>query len=104
MLIKLVAASRSVEIEDPGNFRAFAVRIEGPFEDTAARDALLGSLAVSHDREHAWISEAALRAWAPLKDEAWWQEGLSGMIAAVQRFGWVDNDNHTIRAHIEYTP
>lgn len=104
MLIRIVAASRSVEIEDARNFRAFAVRIEGSFDNPAAQDALLGSLAISHDREHAWISEAALREWTSLKGEAWWQDGLSGMIAAAQRFGWINNDNHTIRAHIEYTP
>jgi hypothetical protein len=26
------------------------------------------------------------------------------MIAAVQRFGWIDQANHPIRAHIEYAP
>jgi hypothetical protein len=35
---------------------------------------------------------------------SWWQEGLSNMIEAVQRFGWTDQANHAIRAHIEYAP
>jgi hypothetical protein len=26
------------------------------------------------------------------------------MIAAVQKFGWIDQVNHSIRAHIEYAP
>jgi hypothetical protein len=26
------------------------------------------------------------------------------MIAAVERFGWIDQANHAIRAHIEYAP
>jgi predicted transcriptional regulator len=61
-------------------------------------------VAVSSDREHAWISEKALRAWPSLKSEEWWQRGLSNMIAAVHKFGWIDQANQSIRAHIEYAP
>ena len=103
MIIRLVASSRSIEIDDPKNFKAFSIRIEGAL-DTAARAELLGRIAVKHDREHAWISERVLRDWPSLKAESWWQDGLTGMIAAVQKFGWIDNENHSIRAHIEHAP
>ena len=103
MIIRIIASSRSVEIDDPRNFRAFSVRIEGPMA-SALQAELLGSVAVSSDGEHAWISEKALREWPTLKSEAWWQDGLSNMIAAVQKFGWIDQTNHSIRAHIEYVP
>jgi hypothetical protein len=102
MIIRIIASSRSIELEDARNFRAFSVRVEGSFEDQADYDALIDRMAVSHSREHAWISEPALREWPPLADEAWWQEGLTQMIAAVHRFGWIDEANHSIRAHIEY--
>jgi hypothetical protein len=59
---------------------------------------------VSSDGEHAWISEKALREWPSFKSEIWWQDGLSNMIAAVQKFGWIDQANHSIRAHIERVP
>jgi len=52
--------------------------------------ALLGRVALRSDREHAWISERALREWPRLKSESWRQEGPTKMIAAVQRFGWID--------------
>ena len=103
MLIRIIAASRSIELEDASNFRAFAVRIEGPFESQAVQDEVLGRAAISYDREHAWIAERWLREWQPLAGESWWQDGLTNMIAAVQRFGWIDQTNHSIRAHIEYT-
>jgi len=103
MIIRLTASSRSIEIDDPKNFKAFSVRIEGA-PDAAAQTELLGRIAVRHDREHAWISEQALRDWPSLKAEAWWQDGLTGMIAAVQKFGWIDNENRAIRAHIEHAP
>jgi predicted transcriptional regulator len=103
MIIRIVASRRSVEIDDPRNFRAFSVRIEGSLDGVTPAE-LLGGVAVSCDREHAWISEEALREWPSLKSEAWWQDGLSNMIAAVQKFGWIDQANHSIRAHIEYAP
>ena len=103
MIIRVIASSRSVEIDDPENFRAFSVRIEGAM-DSALQSELLGRVAVSSDREHAWISEKALREWPSLRSEEWWQQGLSSMIAAVQKFGWIDQANQSIRAHIEYAP
>ena len=39
---------------------------------------------------------------AVLGSQPWWQEGLSKMIASVERFGWIDRVDHSIRAHIEY--
>jgi hypothetical protein len=103
MIIRISAASRSIEIDDPRNFKALSVRIEGSF-DPAVEAQLLGRVAPSSDREHAWISEKVLREWSQLSAEAWWQEGLSNMIGAVQRFGWIDEASHSIRAHIEYVP
>ena len=103
MIIRVIASSRSVEIDDPENFRAFSVCIEGAME-SALQSELLGRVAVSSDREHAWISEKALREWPSLRSEEWWQQGLSSMIAAVQKFGWIDQANQSIRAHIEYAP
>jgi predicted transcriptional regulator len=103
MIIRLIAQSHSIEIDDLKNFRAFSVRVEGALDPAAQAD-LLGRIAVKHDREHAWISEQALRDWPPLKAEAWWQDGLTGMISAVQKFGWIDNESRSIRAHIEHAP
>jgi hypothetical protein len=103
MIIRVIASSRSVEIDDPKNFKAFSVRIEGVMDSTLQSE-LLGLVAVNSDSKHAWISEKALREWPSLTSEEWWQQGLSNMIAAVQKFGWVDQANQSIRAHIEYAP
>ena len=101
MIIRVIAARRSLELDEPRNFKAFSVRIEGPISP-AEQTELLGRIAVTSSAEHAWVSEKALRGWPPLSDEAWWQEGLSNMIKAAERFGWVDPVNRSIRAHIEY--
>jgi hypothetical protein len=52
MIIRIVAQTRSVEIDDPRNFKAFSVRIAGRFDDPAAQAELLGRVAVRSDREH----------------------------------------------------
>ena len=103
MIIRIIGPSRTIEIDDPRNFGAFSVRIEGPIGPEVQAE-LLGRVAVRHDREHAWISEQVLREWPSLKSEAWWQEGLSNMMAAVQKFGWIDQASQSIRAHIEVAP
>lgn len=103
MIIRVIASIRSVEIDDPKNFKVFSLRIEGAMDHTIQAE-LLHRVAVSSDREHAWISEKALREWPSLASEVWWQDGLSNMIAAVQKFGWIDRTNQSIRAHVEYAP
>jgi len=103
MIIRIIGSSRSVQIDEPANFRAFSVRIEGLVAPDV-RAELLGRIAVSSDLEHAWISEKTLREWPLLQVETWWQDGLSAMIAAVQKYGWIDHANQSIRAHIEYAP
>jgi hypothetical protein len=103
MIVRVIAANRSIELEDVRNFRAFAVHIEGTFENQTDRDEILGRAAVRHDHDYAWIAETWLREWPPLMNEAWWQDGLTNMISSVQRFGWVDVLSHSIRAHIKYT-
>jgi len=101
-IIRIIASSGSIELDDAHDFKALTVRIEGPFADLAAQAELLGRVALRSDNEHAWVSEKALREWPSLASQSWWQEGLSKMIAAVQPFGWINPVDHSIRAHIEY--
>ena len=104
MIVRIIASSRPVKIDDAQNFKAFSVRIEGPFDDPALQSELLGRAATSRNREHAWISENALCEWLLLPAEPWSQEGPSNMIAAVQKFGRIDQANRSMRADIEYAP
>jgi hypothetical protein len=104
MIIRIIASSQSLELDDASNFKGFTVRIEGAFGDPAVLAGLLARVAPNSDGEHAWISEKVLREWPKLAAESWWQEGLSKMIAAVQPFGWIDAASQTIRVHIDYAP
>jgi hypothetical protein len=61
MIVRIIASSHAIEIEVPQNFKGFSVRIERPFDGPALQSELLGRVAPSNDREHAWISEKVLR-------------------------------------------
>ena len=98
MIIDVDQARGGLEIVEPSDFKSFAVRIHGAGPEA---DELLDLAAVKRDRSHAWIAERWLREWPALKDETWWQEGLTKMIAVAARFGWVDNETGSVRAHIE---
>jgi len=65
---------------------------------------LLGRVASSSDREHAWISEKVLREWPQLSaDYLMVAEVLSNMIEAVATFaGSISQSLHP--PHIEYAP
>lgn len=104
MRFRVNAEHETIALDDPRDFRSFSIEIEGAFRNAAARAALMDRFAASEDGEHAWVRKSALRQWPGLADEQWWQEGLSKMIDAVRRFGWIDEANQTIRAHIEQKP
>ncbi len=72
MIIRILASNGSIEIDDPSNFRAFSVRIEGASVSYDAEAALLGRIAVRSDSDHAWIFENCLREWRELAAEPWW--------------------------------
>ena len=46
MIIRLVAASHSLEIDDPKNFKAFSLRVEGLLD--AVAQAVLGRAHIEH--------------------------------------------------------
>jgi hypothetical protein len=101
MFVKVFADGR-VSLEDPGNFRAFNVVVEGsPEKIDHARRALVGLADVS-DKETAWVFEAGLRQRPEVTQDAAWQQSLGGMIEKAKPHGWIDEARKAIRAHIEW--
>jgi hypothetical protein len=102
MFVK-VAADQRLVLEDRDNFRAFKVVIEGRPEGLdAARRALQGTAELV-DTETAWVTEAALRRWPDVAQDAIWQQSLGVMIEKARPHGWIDDDRKAIKAHIEWT-
>jgi hypothetical protein len=97
-----VAAAAKVTLEDAENFRSFKVVVTLPQADEAiVRDAL-SDIATLPDQTTAWVFERALREWPGHSDDAEWQASLTAMIAKAKPYGWVDEANRSIKAHVEW--
>ena len=97
----IVVSRHGVTLEQAEDFRAFRIEVQDDVSGDALRRALNGVAALEGE-SHAWVSEAALRTFPAVRDNAEWQKKLDGMIAFARTRGWV-NESGAIRAHIERT-
>jgi hypothetical protein len=103
MFLKLSAAGE-LHLEDPQNFRAFKLVVEGDRGRLdQARRALAGKAELP-DAETAWIFEDALRRWPGVAHDMAWQQNFSAMIEKARPHGWIDDARKAIKAHIEWVP
>jgi hypothetical protein len=98
VLIRITADGQAL-LEEAEDLRRFALRFDPGARGTPAGDAALARIA-RPDGEHAWVSEAWLRATAPRGAAPDWQAGFAAMLDFARGRGWVD-DQGGIRAHIE---
>jgi predicted transcriptional regulator len=98
-----VLAATLVKLEDANNFRAFKVVVVMPNADLETVRGALAGIAALPDRDTAWVSEQALRAWPEVAHDTTWQDALTAMIAKARPHGWVDDANMSIKAHVEWT-
>ncbi len=98
-----VTSDRRVLLEDRDNFRAFKLVIQGHRDNLHAARAALAGTAELPDADTAWVSEAALRKWPEVAQDAAWQAALTGMIDKAKPHGWIDEQRAAIKAHVEWT-
>jgi hypothetical protein len=101
MFVKVSADGR-VSFEDRGNFRAFKLVVEGTPAKLGGIRATLTGTAELPDKDTAWISEAALRRWPEVVQDAEWQQAFGAMMEKARPHGWVDEQRKAIKAHIEW--
>ena len=101
-MIITVHADRQVTFDDQRNFRAFKVIVEMPQATLGDVEVALKGVATLPDRDTAWVSADALRRWPDVKDDATWQQGFNAMIEKAKPYGWIDEANGTIKAHVEW--
>jgi len=97
-----VLSTSDVKLEDAKNFRAFKVVVTRRNADLDMVRSALANIAVLPDRDTAWVSEQALRAWPEFANDPLWQDALTAMIEKARPHGWVNDDNKTIKAHVEW--
>jgi|SRR5579859_801839 len=96
-----IASPSSVELQDADNFKAFKITLGGPLSQADVTAALTGIAAVDADGKTAWVSGAALKNWKGKPQPAEWQTSFDKMVDAVKKFGWVNEADGSVRAHIE---
>ena len=89
-------SSGEVRLEQPDEFRRFAVRV--PAGTDVEASSLAGLMTV--DGAHAWVLPEAVRGLHPGADAAW-GSGFAAMVAYAAGKGWTDRQGR-IRAHIEH--
>lgn len=94
-----VTRDYAATLAEPQDFKRFKLVIDAARSDMGKLKTALAGIATLSDEGHAWVSEAWLRG---LDASAPWQDGLTAMIAFAKKYGWVDEQAKTIRAHVEW--
>ncbi len=101
MLIR-IGRDHAPHLEEPDNFRGFKLVIEA---ERAALPQLKAGFAPAgrlESEEIAWVTEAWLRAQSPQRDDPSWQDGFRKMMDYARTKGWIDPQDGSIRAHVEW--
>ena len=97
-----VTAQGQVELREKDEFRSFKIVVE---RAEASADfiatALKGVATLEPDGKTAWVSQEALKHWQGHAQPAEWIASFDKMVASVRRFGWVRDEDATVRGHIE---
>jgi hypothetical protein len=94
-----VSKDFAVALEEPQDFKKFKLVIDAPGADAARISTALDGVARLDPEGHAWVNED----WLRKQDSApAWQEGLTAKVTVAKKYGWVDEQQKTIRAHIEW--
>ena len=96
----LVTEAFEVRLEEPTDFKRFHIETAHSAAAAVKVGKALDGIAALDGNGHAWVSAARLRAW-PGVDQAF-RDGLARMIEKAKPYGWIDEKNDTIKAHIKW--
>jgi hypothetical protein len=104
MIIHVTQAG-AVELRDANEFKSFKIVVEKGGASPAFIAGALGAVAkLEPDGKTAWVSQDALRSWQGQPQPAEWVASFDKMVDAVRRFGWVRDEDKSVRAHVEVAP
>ncbi len=100
-MIIAVTSSGVVELRDAENFRAFKI-VDATGSGAAYVAKCLSDLAtLTEDGKAAWVVPDRLPAMAGDVATDAWRASFAQMISSAKKFGWVNEVDGTVRAHIE---
>jgi len=100
-MIIFITADGRAELREPDEFRSFKIVAGGISAAAALGTALAGIAKVDADGKTAWVSREAVRRLRGPNPRPEWLASFDKMVESVRRFGWVDDQTDSVRAHIE---
>ena len=90
------------QLIEPHDFKKFKIEITRPrAQFDRFRSQFTGKVRLENS-DHGWVSIEALRTWQGHISDQPFQDGLTSMIKVAEKYGWLDADKKSIRAHIEW--
>jgi hypothetical protein len=101
-VIITITSQGGLELREPNDFKGFKILVERKNASAAdIANTLKGVATVDPDGKSAWVSQESLKRWKGQAQPAEWVASFDKMVESVKRFGWVDDAQGTVRAHIE---
>ena len=103
MMIRLYK-DRNAEIVNPYDLKGFHIEAHGFDSDSELAELNVGlkEFSTRESSDHSWVSVAALKDWHGLKSDETFQDCIIKLIGIAKKYGWYNQGNDTIRAHIEF--
>jgi hypothetical protein len=100
-MIIAVTSTGDLELRDADNFRAFKIVDELGGDLVRLAAALEGIGKLTPDGAAAWVAFDRVP-WLPgRRGTEEWESAFHAMIAGARRFGWINDQDRTVRAHVE---
>ena len=100
MIIR-VTPQGTLALDEANDFKGFKIAAPAGSAPDFLAKALKGVAAMEADGKTAWVSQQALRRWQGSAQAPEWVASFDKMVASVKKFGWVRDEDSTVRAHIE---
>lgn len=96
-----ITAQGSAELRDPDEFRSFKIVVDNGLAPAALGYALTGLATLEPDGKTAWVARDSVKRLRGAEASGTWSASFDKMIESVRRFGWVNDQTGTVRAHVE---
>ncbi|MDH3752275.1 MAG: hypothetical protein OEU32_00280 [Acidimicrobiia bacterium] len=96
----IIGADGSVTLDQPADFTAFDIRAVESTQ-AAVLDALGDRGAAAPERDHIFVTVAAVRDLAGGAVDSAWEAGFEAMMGYAASKGWLDDAGSSIKAHID---
>lgn len=101
-MIIVITAEGHAELREPDEFRGFKIAADAALSPAALGRALAGLASIEADGRTAWVKCRAVKRLRGPDAPPAWISAFDKMVESVRRFGWVDDETGSVRAHIEW--